>query len=252
LDSSTLVSMAAAVRAGLPLEVVRSRHQLDAATAAALDLCQQFGSPPARTLDRLAQVAVANERARSELELAQAGPASSARLVLVLPLVVLGLAQLGGLHVLTSPSPLTLGSMFLGALLLLIGRQWSKRIVKAAEPNGEDPALALDAFASGMQGGLSPQIVIEKLSQVYPNTEAIREVIETSSRDGIAIADLALASADRLRLETRVAAETKIHQAGVRLMWPLGLAVLPAFILLAVIPLAASMIQGSQSSFAIE
>lgn len=240
--------MAAAVRAGLPLEVVRSRHSLDATTEAALDLCQKFGSPPARTLDRLAAVAVAQERARSELALAQAGPVSSARLVLVLPLVVLGLAQLGGLRVLNSPSPVTLGSMVLGGLLLLAGRYWSNRIVKAAEPSAEDPGVALDAFASGMQGGLSPQTVLDELARHYPNTNAIQVVIEESSRDGLAIADLALASADRLRLDARVAAETKIRQAGVRLMWPLGLAVLPAFVLLAVIPLATAMIQGSQSS----
>lgn len=240
--------MAATLRAGLPLEVILTRHQLDRSTQTALELSQRFGSPPAQTLDRLAKVAADNEKARAELTLAQAGPASSARLVLLLPLVVLGLGQLAGLRIFNSANALTLASMGLGALLLLAGRLWSNRIVKSAEPRNEDPGVAIDAFASGLNGGLSPQTVLSVIAEKYGDVSTINALITEAERDGIAIANLALATADRLRLESKVAAETKIRQAGVRLMWPLGLAVLPAFVLLAVIPLAASVIQGSQTS----
>lgn len=245
MDSSLIATMAAELRAGLSLETVRQRHAVSPQLEKSLNLCERFGSPPARVLDRLAEVAVARERSSAELELAQAGPASSAKLVIVLPLVVVGLAQLAGLRVLNSPSPLTLASMALGGVLLFAGRVWSRRIVTRAAPNDQDPGVALDAFAAGMQGGLSTDLVRAAIAETYGRTQAIDELIETASRDGLAIADLALAEADRLRLEKRVADESRIRRAGVQLMWPLGLAVLPAFVLLAVIPLAAAMLQGN-------
>ena len=57
--------------------------------------------------------------------------------------------------------------------------------------------------------------------------------------------ELARAEADRIRLNWRVSSEKKIQQAGIRLMWPLGVAVLPAFVLIAVLPLAVSMLRGN-------
>jgi hypothetical protein len=42
-----------------------------------------------------------------------------------------------------------------------------------------------------------------------------------------------------------VSSEKKIQQAGIRLMWPLGVAVLPAFVLIAIVPLAVSMLRGT-------
>lgn len=244
MDSQTLSTMAASLRAGSTLNSVRAKYAPDGLVERSLGLAERFGSRPADVLERMAHVSAARTKAQAELALAQAGPKSSAKLVLFLPIGVLGFAQLAGLKVLVNPTALSLASMFIGALLLLLGRLWSNRIVTAAEPTADDPGEAIDAFASGLASGLPPRVVADAVTEVFGASPEIEELIADSASEGLAIADLALARADQLRLAKRVSDETRIREAGVRLMWPLGLAVLPAFVLIAVIPLAAALLRG--------
>jgi tight adherence protein B len=226
----------------MQLERVLEKYPADESVKRSLTLAKHFGARPAEVLDRLAAVVADRDRARAELALAKAGPKSSARVVLLLPVGVLGFAQLAGLKVLVNPTAISLASMFFGGLLLLLGRFWSNRIVVAAEPSAEDPGEAIDAFASGLAVGLPPRVVADAVTQMFGISPEIEVLIADSASEGLAIADLALARADQMRLAKRVSDETRIREAGVRLMWPLGLAVLPAFVLIAVIPLAAALL----------
>ncbi len=71
------------------------------------------------------------------------------------------------------------------------------------------------------------------------------QLIEEAAQTGLAIARLAQSEADRVRLRWRIEAEKAIQVASVRLMWPLGLAVLPAFVLICVIPLASALLRNN-------
>ena len=236
--------MSASLRAGMQLERVLERFPPDETVGKALALASRFGAKPADVLDRMAEVAANRDKANAELALAQAGPKSSAKLVLLLPIGVLGLAQLAGLRVLVNPSAVSIGSMVLGGLLLVFGRLWSNRIVAAAEPEAFDPGEAIDSFVSGLEAGLPPTEVARAVAEVFGESQEIAALIRDAEEEGLAIARLATARASQLRESKRVRDETRIREAGVRLMWPLGLAVLPAFVLISVIPLATAMLRG--------
>lgn len=224
---------------------VRRRFEPNQAAQQALTLCEQLGSAPAENLERLAQVEAERAKALAALEVSASGPRASARLVTLLPILVLLGAQLLGMRVLNSLNPVTLSSIGLGAGLLLFGRRWSKRILDKAQPVVHDPGAALDAFASAMAAGLAPTTATREVEKVFGAQPEIAKLLETAAETGMAISKLARAEADRLRLSWRVSSEKRIHEAGIRLMWPLGLAVLPAFVLIAVLPLAVSMLRGT-------
>lgn len=223
----------------------KRRFNPNQAALQALTLSEQLGSAPAENLERLAQVEAERAKTLAALEVAASGPRASARLVTVLPVLVLVGAQLLGMRVLNSLNAITVASIVLGSALLLSGRRWSKRILDRAQPIVHDPGAALDAFASAMGAGLAPTIATREVERIFGQQPEVAKLLATSAETGMAISKLARAEADRLRLVWSSSSEKKIHEAGVRLMWPLGLAVLPAFALIAVVPLAVSMLRGN-------
>jgi tight adherence protein B len=223
----------------------KRRYQPNEFALRLLALCERLGSAPAENLERLAQVEVAQAKAVAELEVAASGPRASARLVTLLPAVVLLGAQLLGMRVLNSVNIFTSGSILVGTLLLVGGRSWSSRILERAKPKTDDPGAALDAFAAAMNAGLPQRVAAEEVESLFGPQLQVAQLISTSAETGLAVSKLALAEADRLRLTWRIESERRIHEAGVRLLWPLGLAVLPAFVLIAVVPLAAAMLRGN-------
>lgn len=210
-----------------------------------LRLCERLGAAPAENLERLAEVEAAQAKAVAELEVAASGPKASARLVTILPVVVLLGAQLLGMKVLNQLNPLCIASIAVGALLLYGGRKWSNRIIARAQPRADDPGAPLDAFSAAMGSGLPLNRAIAEVAELFGEQPSLTRIVDTAAETGLAIARLARVEADNVRLAWRVASEKRVQEAGVRLMWPLGLAVLPAFVLIAVVPLAASMLRGN-------
>ena len=241
-DTATI---AAALRAGMPLPEAKRRYQPTGSALIALELCERLGAAPAESLERLAEVETELTQAQAELEVAASGPRASAKLVTLLPVVVLLGAQLLGMRVFNSLNPLAAASIILGALLLFAGRRWSSRILAKAQPDAQDPGAALDAFAAAMNAGLPQSAAIAEVEQRYGQQQKLLAITTDAAQTGMAVARLARAEADRARLQWRVVSEQRIHEAGVRLMWPLGMAVLPAFVLIAVVPLAVAMLRGN-------
>lgn len=229
----------------MPLSEVKRRYQPRGQALATIVFCERLGSAPAESLERLAEVEVAQARAVAELEVAASGPRASAKLVTMLPILVLLGAQILGMRVLNALNVLTLGSIGLGALLLVAGRRWSSKILAQAQPTVGDPGAALDAFASAMNAGLAQSLAIKEVEDSFGPQPEISSLLREAAETGLAVSRLAKAQADRLRLDWRVKSEKRIHEAGIRLMWPLGLAVLPAFVLVAVVPLAVAMLRGN-------
>lgn len=242
---SETATIAAALRAGMSVAEAKRRFEPNLAALQALTLCEQLGSAPAENLERLSQVEAERAKTLAALEVAASGPRASARLVTLLPVLVLVGAQLLGMRVLNALNPLTIASIVIGGVLLFMGRRWSNRILATAQPQVHDPGAALDAFASAMSAGLAPTIAIKEVEKLFGEQPELARLLATSAETGMAISKLARAEADRLRLHWSSSSEKKIHEAGVRLMWPLGLAVLPAFALIAVVPLAVSMLRGN-------
>jgi len=220
-----------------------------ACVAAAWRVAAEAGAPLAATLGRLGEVLAAADDARREVAIALAGPLATSRVVLALPLIgLLGGALLGvdtlGVLATTPPGWFCL---FAGGALILIARRWMARLVSRARESDPTPGLARELIAVAVSGGGSTDAAVAGVAG------ALAEAGLTASHDaaatldfartaGVPVAALLRAEAREERRDAQAAARMRIAALGTRLLLPLGLCVLPAFIALGVAPLVLAMI----------
>jgi tight adherence protein B len=180
-------------------------------------------------------------------------------MVMALPVIgVLFAMALGfdsiGVLVMTAPGLVCLGG---GLALMVLARLWNRRLVAAATPTNHTPGLGLDLMAIAVSGGTSlpraRQVVRqarERCGLAADGTDAaIDGVLELSRRAGVPAATLLRSEAVEARRIARSEGERKAETLAVLLMLPLGLCILPAFMLLAVVPLLIAVISSTVGSF---
>jgi tight adherence protein B len=119
-----------------------------------------------------------------------------------------------------------------------LGARWTNRLLHRAKPNPEDPGIEMDSLAIAIQAGL-PLRAAAELAKISDTAE----LQELASGSGIAISDLLVDRADSLRQEQFNVDRFKIQKASVAVLWPLGLTVLPAFVMIAIVPVGTALIQ---------
>lgn len=226
-------------------------------------LAVTLGGPVAIALNRMTEVFDRNQRNATEVQLAFTGPQSTAKLVMWLPALSLVLAQLVGMNPLGSIFGSMLGalSVSLGAGLMVAGRYWTKRLLAKAlpapsSPEAIDRGAYLDCVLIGLQAGLpliiSRQTALTEFERAFgatpleANFVALDSAAELSRTTGAALTEILAANADAFRNEQRFEIAAKISRLGVQLMIPIGVAVLPAFILLSIVPIAISLLSQGQ------
>jgi tight adherence protein B len=267
LAASAVRQVVALVGAGLPANQAKNMtqekiHQFSPQQAQQFDfiwgLAFQIGGPVTVALERLADVFDRQQKNLSEIQLAFAGPQATAKLVSWLPLAALALAQLVGMNPLAAVTGSTAGlvSVLLGLGLLAVGQRWSKRLLEQANSKALDPGAFIDAVLVGLLGGLplrkSELAAKEHFKIVFQQEVSekdlalIKSVAELARDSGAALTKILAAEADRLREQERYQISEQIARLGIRLMIPLGVAVLPAFILIAIVPIAISLLSNGQ------
>ncbi len=257
-----VIELAALIRSGLS-----SRQALDGFKIQELSPSQQqqfkfiwqvalqSGGRIADALERLGQVFSQQQKQLSDLEVAYASPRATARLILWLPLASMFIGQLLGISAIEASLNSRLGVVALGlGLLMLIGAKfWSGRMLQKASPTSLDPAGYLDAVVIGLRAGLPP----EKAKSLADKTinaevgitaseneqEELASAISLSKKTGIPLGEIISAKADSLRQSHWHQKAEQVSRLSVSLMIPLGLAALPAFILLAVVPMALGLMR---------
>lgn len=207
------------------------------------------GGNLALSLDRLAQVFEAQQKQNSELKLAFASPRATANLILLLPLFALLFSELLGIESLSAALQTSLGSLALGIglILLIIARVVSLRMLEKARPRESDPGAFLDAVVIGLSAGLSAAAA-SKLAQGLAATcfgkavekeslSQLADAVAISERSGIALTGILSARADALRHRLWNKRKSQLSKLSISLLLPLGLAALPAFVFLAVVPM---------------
>jgi len=113
---------------------VRTWRQL----AACFDIAEASGCPLADVLTRFAAQLEAEDDADAARQTALAGPKATVRLLTWLPLMGLGLGAALGVDPLATllGTPLGLAALLGGAVLTVVGRAWSARLVSAAAGSG--------------------------------------------------------------------------------------------------------------------
>lgn len=257
-----------------------AHSEMVSSLGAALTVCTRTGAPTAGMLQSLAEALRDLHDAAQARRSAFAGPRSTARILLVLPLAGLGLGMLLGGEplrlLLTSPGGNLLG--LTGAALTVAGWWWMHRLIRQADPPREhrvDPSVVLELIAGALESGLplarSVAAVAESLAPGpdatvlsrlataltagVPAAEAARALPptwEVLGRSAVLAegsgADLArvLRSAARDARRGRARdAEVLAARLAVRLVLPTGLTLLPAFVALGIIPTVVSLLGGT-------
>ncbi|MCU1421848.1 MAG: hypothetical protein JWN36_1499 [Microbacteriaceae bacterium] len=241
--------------------LARGEHPPDAAwsgLAAAWRVASEAGAPLASTLDRFARSLRELGQNDRDARTALAGPRATARLVMVLPLVgvLFGLALgFDTLRVLFT-TPLGIACVVVGVLLLLVAHLWNRRLLARAARRDPLPGLGLDLVAIAVSGGASMPRALEAVARVewelgLPRADdaTIAATLALSSRAGVPAAGLLRSAAEQARREARSAGERAAATLGVTLMLPLGLCVLPSFMLLGVAPLVLAVLSSTAGSF---
>lgn len=240
-EAKTIRQFAELIRAGHKLDFnpnqFSNRTSRDLQQLLAVN--QKAGGPMAATLDRFATVLSLRAQAQIELELAVAGPTASSRLVMSLPILVFlgaGIAGIPIFRTLASPSIVWV-SLAIGAGMFWFGSRWTNSILRKAKPEPEDPGLPLDSLGVAIMAGLP----LATASEIVGGVE-ISELQELSLGSGIALSELVANRADALRLEKLNSDRLRIQKASVSVLWPLGLTVLPAFVLIAIVPIGLALL----------
>ena len=267
-DHAVVLELSGLLKAGVPAEV--ARHELDSRLAkmtptkfsefeALWKLAIDSGGSVAVAMANLSENMLTDERHHRELELAFAGPRATARLIGWLPGGGLVIAQFFGLNPIGTifTKPLAASSVAIGIGLLFGGWYWARSIIVKAQPVVGDPGFIYDAVRIGIDAGLPLSVAINlsiASSETHlgnrPSSEALAEIERIGVRNREAGASLAalLGSAARLvRDSRRFENDKKIAKLSVKLMIPLGLLTLPAFVCLAIAPIGISLLSSGQN-----
>lgn len=218
---------------------------------AALDVAAETGAPVALVLERLAASVRDRAAAMRAVDVALAGPRMTSRLVAALPLVGIGFGMLLGLDPLGAllGSPIGLAVLVAGLALAGVAWLWSRRIVVAASRGRHAAGLELELVSVALAGGVGAEPArriargaIDAHGIVADDGLALDDTLALATAAGVPARSLLAAEAASARVRERLAGEERAARAAVLLVLPLGVCVLPAFGLLAVVPLSLSML----------
>jgi len=227
-----------------------------AALAAAWAVAIESGAPLAPTLRRFAQVLRSLANGRRNVEVALAGPLATSRIVLALPAIGLLFGMLLGfdaLRILVT-TPAGWACFVAGGLLVIGGVRWNRRLIRAARVVDATPGLALELLAIAVSGGASLDRARALVEGALTEAElpalgaGADSVLSFSRAAGVPASALLHAEADELRRVATADGERRAAELGTRLLLPLGVCILPAFIALGVAPIVVSIVSSTAAS----
>lgn len=252
--------LASALRAGLTparaLEVAectetdeRLRSIGGGILGACWDVAIESGASPGQLLDRLSVVLAEQATSMRQAEVAAAGPRATFRLVLWLPLGSVIIAQLAGIPALTVLVSTGGGLVLLalGLSLLVVAQRWLNLLVSRAQRFSWACGLAPDLLAMVLRSSGAPSkawgLVDIIPSEGYRDLAArehekqvCHDTLARSDEWGVPAAALLELHAALLRRHAQQIRDVAHAKLTVKVLIPLGVCVLPAFVLLAVVP----------------
>lgn len=237
-------------------EADEATRQAWSPVAATWLVATEAGAPFAPTLARLAEVLRGLAQTARAVEVALAGPIASTRILLLLPIVGVLFGLLLGFDtarmlVATPAGWLCLG---LGVLLVVAGALWSRRMLRRARRRDPAPGLGNELVAVALAGGLPPDRALAsvqaalRVAGLPAELDGVRATLEFAQSAGAPAGALLRAEAEEARRSAAADAERAAAVLGVRLMLPLGTCILPAFLLLAVVPVVLSLVGSTFSA----
>lgn len=233
-------------------------HQL----APLIEVALHSGAPLGPALNAYAATLRDSAAAARGHDVAIAGPRATVRLITWLPIAGLVLAALLGFDVVHAISGSAIGSVCAGAGIALgvLGSVWSKKIMAMAAPRPEIVGMLFDLVALGLRGGLPAEDALRLARSRLPlqpgaedgsddsgDAGAVRAVLTFGLHSGVPVAALLHAEASLIRRRRVSEALMAVEQVSAKLLAPLGLCVLPSFLLLGVAPVVLSIVSSTVS-----
>ncbi|KHK95346.1 pilus assembly protein TadB [Microbacterium mangrovi] len=216
--------------------------------AAAWSVATTVGAPLASSLRGVADTLQDAADIRDEVRVALTEPMTTTRLMSWLPVIGLGLGVVLGfdsLRVLTTTPP-GLVCLVLGVTLLVLAQLWSRDLARRAEPAPGIPGLRADLLAIAVSGGVSLERALTIVAQAHGGHDGadsdVRRILDLSRSAGVPAADLLRAEAGLARHRARTAGRMTAARLSTRLLLPLAVCTLPAFLLLGVAPMLLGII----------
>ncbi|MBD3942872.1 type II secretion system F family protein [Microbacterium sp. NEAU-LLC] len=233
--------------------------------AVAYQVASTVGAPLAACLRGLATALTDAQEAADDVRVALAEPAGTARLMGWLPLLAVALGAALGFDTFGTlfGSPPGIACLAAGGALIVVAQRWTARLVRSADDGAGVPGFHAELVAIALSGGVS----IERALAVVADADALRRpaaptlalaptagptvtagspddvasVLSLSRSAGVPAVELLRASADHARHRARVDGRLRAAKLSSRLLVPLGVCTLPAFLLLGVAPMLLSV-----------
>jgi len=238
--------------AGVALVADPSERSAWAALAATWWIATLAGAALSTTLARSAEVLRGLAQGARDVEVALAGPTATSRVVLALPGVGLALGVLLGFDVLGAlfsvPGAMCLGG---GGILIVLAVRWNRRLIRAARDLDATPGLVFELLAVALAGGASidrARRLVEVAcaeTGLRPPGDEVDAVLAFARTAGVPASVLLRSEADERRRAARSLAARRAAELETRMLLPLGLCVLPAFVLVGVAPIALAIVSST-------
>ncbi|MCM3697254.1 type II secretion system F family protein [Microbacterium oleivorans] len=242
----TAAAVCARLDAGeTPASALTDRGEAWRQIAVAWQVATIVGAPLAVSLRGLAEALRDAHQARDDVRTALAEPQTTARLIAWLPLVALGLGAALGFDPFTAlATPAGAVCLVAGGALMLLTHRWTRALVARAQPGDDIPGLDAEVIAIALSGGVSiPRAteVVTATSGIAPSAET-ETVLALSRSAGAPAVELLRADAAARRQAARTDGRLRAATLSGRLLLPLGVCTLPAFLLLGVGPMLLSVL----------
>jgi tight adherence protein B len=226
-------SLSSLLDAGVDLKT--SLSELNARELPAdVELAIELGAPLKTLLISLAIQQESGSKAKAELAQAMAMPKATKRLLLWLPVLTLALTFLTGISSLDSlTNPLVIVAILLGSALLYVGHRISRRMLLTLDENFD--IADLQKFAIAIACGLTTGQIANRFPDLLTSPKVAR-LVSLTNRTGAALSKLVSSEIEnglQAQLSEKIAAARVLS---VRLLIPLGLTTLPAFMLFTIPP----------------
>ncbi len=260
---------------GVPHALTKLEGEVPELVVAAIRFSHNTGAPLRDVLTKTAAGLTEKLRAEDAQKIAFAGSKLSARVLTALPLVGLIGAELLGAGplkwIVSGPVPLVIGAT--GLALTVTGHLVSKRMIAKAQKtmlNQSRAPMLADLAVAGLAGGNSIPGVLQALgvslrdenlgriaqelrlgatwqeafTPTPKGSELLRQGLQAAWQDGIFAIELVEQLAATSRAKVVADAQVAAEKLAVRLAVPLGSLLLPAFVLLGLVPVILSLFGG--------
>lgn len=232
--------------------VLRSAGEGWRDVAAVYGVAVESGAPLADTLRSVVGGLRDAAEVAGDVRVALAEPAATARLLAWLPLVgvplgiALGFDTLGILLT----DPIGTVCLLMGGLLVVGARVWSRRLIRAAAPPPGVPGLLAELWAVALAAGMSVDraralVAAHRPGGATAEDAAVESTLALAVRSGAPARELLRGDAWAARHRARTDGRAAAARLSTRLLLPLGVCTLPAFLLLAVAPMMLGILRSN-------